>query len=140
MRTKLPDKWVRKAIFDLINNMSVSGKTIPCFDTNTVNYKGNYYVIMSTQTNVENSNKCKHGWRATILLDVFTRHKKNHGSRVLAEDIVDEIMERLIGFNLDPASEMRIHSINISTPNDISQKIDGEIIHRKFLRYELYIN
>lgn len=140
MSTALPDKWVRKAISDRVHNIEVSGKLIPCFDSNAANYNGNNYVIMSTQTNVQQPNKCRDGWRSTIMLEVFTRHEVNHGSRVHADDIVDEMLIELEDLSLESSSGLRISNIRFSTPNDITQKTDSNVIHRKFLRYELLIN
>ncbi len=140
MITPLPDKWVRKAISDRVHNLDVGNKVIPCFDSNAANYKGDHYIIMSTQTNVQTLNKCQDGWRSTILLEVFTRHKLNHGSRVLVDDIINEMLIELEDLNLEPASGLRIDNIGFSTPNDITSKAKGEIVHRKFLRYELLIN
>lgn len=140
MSTPLPDKWVRKAIYDIVHQIEVSDKVIPCFDTNAANYTGDHYVIMSTQTNVEDPNKCGNGWRSTILLEIFTRHRKNTGSRVLAEDIIDEMLVELEEFNLMSESGLRIQDRTISTPNDITQNTQTSVVHRKFLRYELSIN
>ena len=140
MTTPLPDKWVRKAIYDRVHNLDVGGKIIPCYDSNAENYDGDHYIIMSTQTNAQDPNKCQDGWRSTIVLEVFTRHKRNHGSRVLADDIINEMLVELEDLNLEPASTMRIHNIRYSTPNDITDKRRNEVVHRKFLRYELEIN
>ena len=138
--TTLPDKWVRKAIHALINNMTVGTQEIPCFDTNTANYNGDAYVILSTQTNLEESKKCKDGWRHTILIEAVTRKKRNDGSRVLSEDIIQSILEKTTDLELDTNSGLSIRNINVSTPNDISVKNDDNVIHRKFLRFEMLIN
>lgn len=140
MITALPDKWVRKAISDRVHNIDVNGTLIPCYDSKTANYNGNAYIIMSSQTNTQDPNKCQHGWRSTILLEVFTRHKKNHGSRVQADDIIDEMLEELEDLALELASGMRINNKKFSTPSDITSNTNSEVIHRKFLRYELEIN
>lgn len=136
----LPDKWVRKAFFDRIHNLDVGDKTIKCFDTQATAFHGDNYIILGTQTNVETFDKCGNGWRSTILIEVFTRHKKNTGSRVLADDIIQEILTECEDLNLEPASGLRMNTIKRSTPNDITSETRSEIIHRKFLRYELGIN
>ena len=138
--SKYPDKWIRKAFSGVLNGIVAGGKTFPCFDTNTLDYTGDTYYILSTQTAVETKNKCKSGWRSTILIEVFTRYKKNVGSRLLVDEAVEAAIEGLDGIALDPTSELVINAVSISTPNDISDKRGSEVIHRKFIRYELLIN
>ena len=62
MIKSLPNKWVKKAVYDVINNIVVDGKTIRCYDTNvTGNTKPNYYTLLTTQSNdVEKANKCEY--------------------------------------------------------------------------------
>lgn len=139
MNAVLPDKWVRKAIYDLINNMVVDTKTIPCYDMRATNYDGDAYVILSTQTNNQEFNKCDNGWLSTILLDVFTRYRKNTGSRLLADNIAEAILTNLYGMTLDPASGLTLNNVVITLPNDITDESGKEIIHRKLIRYELSI-
>lgn len=136
----LPDKWVRKAIYEAINNMVVDTKVIPCFDMRATGYSGTEYVILSTQTNTQTDTKCGSGWESSILLDVFTKYRKNSGNRLLADNISDAILTNLNGLQLDVASGMVINNITINFPSDITSEVDGEIIHRKLIRYELEIN
>lgn len=138
--SNLPDKWVRKALGTILDGLVVSGKTFKCFDTNTLNYIGDTYFILSTQTNTEVKNKCRSGWRSTVLIEVFTRYKKNVGSRVLAEDAIQMVLDGTEDLALDVASNLTINSKSVSTPNDITDKRGAEVIHRKFIRYELFIN
>lgn len=139
MTATLPDKWVRKAIWDAINDMVVDTLTIPCYDMRTTNYSGDAYVILSTQTNEQEFNKCGNGWLSTILLDVFTRYRKNTGSRLLADNIAQAILTALEGLSLDGSSGLTINNVIITLPNDITDESGTEIIHRKLIRYELSI-
>ncbi|MFA9202263.1 MAG: glycosyltransferase, partial [Candidatus Nanopelagicaceae bacterium] len=50
MITTNPDKHIRKAIFDLLNDIEVSGKTIKCFDSRiTGNAKLLNYILLTAQ-------------------------------------------------------------------------------------------
>ena len=133
----LPDKWVRKRIYDLIDGMVVDTKTIPCYDVSATNYDGDNYVIMSTQTNTDDPNKCGAGLDHSILLDVVTRFPKNTGSRLLADNIVQSIITLMDGFTLDVGSGLVATKIRLTIPNDLTNETDSEIVHRKFLRYEM---
>ena len=95
----LPDKYIRKSIFDLCNGMVVNTETINFYDSRiTGRIIPNYYVLFSTQTNgVDESSKCGYRWQSSILLDIVTRYPatNNTGSRLLVDDIANEIRNRL---------------------------------------------
>jgi hypothetical protein len=62
-----PDKYIRKAVFDLVNDIIVNGKTIKCFDIRvTGNSAANEYVLLTNQTKeIDKSTKC--GLRIGLL-------------------------------------------------------------------------
>ena len=142
----LPDKWIRKAVFDRIHRLGVDfdGEeiTIPCYDTIVPEKGKNHYVLMTTQTNTEVPNKCGNGWLSSILLNVVTRYPNtgNTGSRLLADDIANEILTELNDISLDAASGLVIQTKTIDFPNDISSLTESENIFRKLIRYEFIIN
>ena len=133
-----PDKWVRKAVHTAINNMVVESVPIPCYDVNTeTGYKGRFYVLMSTQNKNQTFNKCSKGWDYFILLDIVTRYGKNTGSRLMADNIEQEIINRLENLVLE--NNLTIHRTEITGEPDLATKTDSEVIHRKFLRYNFTI-
>ena len=133
------DKWVRKAIFDRINNITVNTETIPCYDIRATDYEGNFYTILSTQNKTDAPNKCGGGWNYFILIDIFTRYRKNTGSRMMADDIEEEIITQLDGIQLDAGANRKINRVRITSEPDITDVTRSEIVHRKFLRYEFGI-
>jgi hypothetical protein len=144
MNKSLPDKWVRKAIHTVINNMVVDGNTIPCYDTRipSKNVQSNFYVIMSTQTNqVLKQNKCENFWDSSILLDIITSYKgvANPGSRLLADNILDQVISLTNGLTLDVASGLEIMFQTENGINDLSTITETENIFRKLIRIELTI-
>ena len=138
----LPDKWIRKAISDRINNITVNGNVIPCFDSVvSSNIIPDYYVLMSTQTNQVNElTKCGDVWESSILLDIFTRYPStgNTGSRVLADDISDSV--RNLVNNLVLEGGFQVQNQILDFPPDISSETQNENVFRKFIRIELTIN
>ena len=135
----LPDKWIRKAVFNAVNGITVNGEVIPCYDLQATNYDGDNYVIMSTQTASQKDSKCGNGWDATILLDCVNRSRKNAGSRLMADDIAQGVIDALDGLQLS-GTAIRISSMRLNAPNDLVTELPSEIITRKLLRYELTIN
>lgn len=150
MNKSLPDKWVRKAVYDAINNMSVydvlsdTNILIPCFDSRqTANGGVNAYVIMSTQTNsVNKDTKCENSWESSILLDIITTYSSagNLGSRVLADNILDKARELTNALSLDVSSGLTILKQTEDFPNDLVSITPNENVFRKFMRIELFIN
>lgn len=144
MNKILPDKWVRKAIFDRINNIVVDDITIPCYDFIVPNSENTTaYCLISTQTNSElKANKCESSWQSSVLIDVFTRFNSsgNYASRLLADNIADEVRSKLELFSLDAESGLTIVLKTDYFENDIITQTDNEIVFRKLYRLELYIN
>lgn len=143
---QLPDKWVRKAIKDRIHNIDVdlvgTLNTIPCFDSFQSTGKKRYYTLLSTQTNELSKDKCGNGWESSILIDVVTKfsNASNPGSRVMADDIANEILQELEDLNLDPTSNLTISAIDIIFEPDIISFGTTQNVFRKLIRYELTIN
>ena len=146
----LPDKWIRKAIFSAINNMSVideiTGDTliVPCFDTRVTSSDDlTRYVLMTTQTNtVDKSVKCGNRWESSILLDIVTTFNEsgNYGSRLLADAILDKVRSLTNTLVLDVASGLEVVYQSQDFPNDLVTVTSTENVYRKFMRIELLIN
>lgn len=144
MNKSLPDKWVRKAVYDAINNVVVDTKTIPCYDTRvTGRTQPKHYVLLTTQSNtVDKANKCESRWESSILIDIVTRYNGsgNTGSRLLADNILDEVRNLTKSLVLNVESGLTIINQTQSFPNDISTQLPNQNIFRKLMRIELVIN
>lgn len=144
MNKTLPDKFVRKAVFDAINDIVVDTLTIPCFDSEVPEgLEVDHYVLMTTQTNtVDKSNKCEYWYESSILLDIVTSYSGvgNPGSRLLADNIADAVRSATDVLTLDAGSGLVVLRQAQSFPNDVVTKTSVENIFRKFIRIELTIN
>jgi hypothetical protein len=146
----LPEKWIRKAIFDVINNISVvdemSGDVlvVKCYDSRVMADNDiTQYVLMTTQTNtVDKSTKCGNRWESSILLDIVTTFNGagNYGSRLLADNILDKVRELTDSLTLDVASGLEVVYQSQDFPNDLVTVTSTENIYRKFMRIELLID
>ena len=141
MEKILPDKYIRKAIFDVLDGIIVNGNTINCYDMRVTGVDiPDHYILMTTQTaTVDKNNKCEYFWDSTILLDVFTSYQRqgNPGSRVLVDDIMEEVRDLTNDLVLDGG--LTVINQTQSFPNDITSVTSNEVVHRKFLRLELKI-
>tara|TARA_R110000868_G_scaffold249193_1_gene505742 strand:+ start:514 stop:966 length:453 start_codon:yes stop_codon:yes gene_type:complete len=146
----LPDKYIRKAIYTAINNMTVLDELnsqslqVPCFDSRvpTSNSK-DYYVLLTTQTNrVDKSVKCGYRWESSILLDIVTKYNGsgNPGTRLFADNILDKARELTNSLVLDVASNLKVVTQNQDFPNDIVSFTPSQSVFRKLMRIELLID
>ena len=142
MVKSLPDKWVRKAVYDAINNIVVDTITIPCYDNRVTGEQSDNYILLTNQSNeVNKRNKCGDDWESQILIEVYTRYglQGNTGSRLLADNILDKVRELTDVITLDVASNLEIVTQTQSFPSDLESTTSNQIIYRKFIRIEFLI-
>lgn len=144
MDKNLPDKWVRKAVHTAINNITVDGVVIPCYDTRVpIDENPQHYVLMTTQTNnTSKLTKCEDSYESSILLDIITSYDSigNIGSRLLVDNICDAVRNLTKNIVLDVASGLKIIRQTQDFPNDLNTITDTESVYRKFIRIEMFIN
>lgn len=132
-----PDKWIRKAFYDLITNNNISS----VWDMNVTG--GIYppeYVLLSTQTKLDNQiTKCGGQWDCTILLDIVTRYigTGNTGSRVRVNDIEEGIMSYIDEINI---TGFKIFNIYLESSTSLDSSDKEENIYRQLMRYRLIVS
>lgn len=141
MVTTNPDKYIRKAVFDLVNNIVVNTKTIKCFDTRvTGNSNLNEYVLLTSQTKeVLKPNKCEYQWETSLLIEIYTRTKNagNSGSRVLLNDIEQSIYTLFLPKITISGFQTLIQNVTFETQLDTITTTEN--IFRSFLRLNLIL-
>ena len=132
-----PDKHIRKAIFDKINNIVVSGKIIPCYDSRGTNAPSNYVLLTSQTKEVLKETKCEYEWETSTLIEIYTKVSSsgNTGSRVLLNDIEERVMT-LLNPKITVQGFTNITQ-NITFENSLETITDTEIIFRSFLRLNI---
>lgn len=137
--TTNPDKYIRKAIFDLTNNIVVSSKIIKCFDSRVTGTTApTEYILMTSQTKeVEKATKCDYRWETSLLIEIYTKTSSvgNTGSRLLLNDIeqavIDLITPKIIVAGFENLTQ------NITFETQLETITDTENIFRSFLRLNL---
>lgn len=132
-----PDKFIRKAISDNINNIVVSGKIIPCYDSRATNAPSNYVLLTAQSKEVLKETKCDYEWETSTLIEIYTKVSSsgNTGSRVLLNDIEQAIYTLLLP-KLTVQGFTNITQ-NITFENSLETITDTEIIFRSFLRLNI---
>ena len=142
MNKTLPNKWVRKAVYDAINDIIVDGVTIPCY-TSRVDNDYHFYTILATQTNNQRTtNKCESHWVSSILIDIVTIYNgtNNPANRSFVDNITDAIIQATNNLTLDVISGLKIEVQNIVGLDNLDNQTDTQNVFRNLLRYELTIN
>lgn len=137
MITINPDKYIRKSIYDLLNNIVVSGKTIKCYDSRVYgNQDVSDYIILANQMkNVDKATKCEYRWNGSIMIEIYTR---SSSSRVLLNDI-----EQAVTDLLTPKISVENYEViyqDITYVTQLESFTDTENIYRSFLTLELTLN
>lgn len=135
-----PNKWVRKAFYDACNGMTVDALTIPVYDVRATNYSGDNYILLSTQLNSPDRTKCGFSWEHTVELQIVTRKKKNAGSRLLGDNIVDAVLINCANLTLDAGSGMEILDQEVEVGPELLNETESEIVIQHIIRYIMRIN
>jgi len=137
MITINPDKYIRKAIYDLLNDIVVSGKTIKCYDARVYgNQDVTDYIILANQTkNVDKATKCEYRWQGSVLIEIYTR---SSSSRVLLNDIEQAVTDLLTPKISVDNYEVIFQNINYLT--QLESFTDTENIYRSLLTLDLTLN
>ena len=136
-----PDKFIRKAVFDAVNNIVVDTKIIKCFDSRvTGNANLTEYILMTAQDkDVLKKTKCEYEWSASLLIEIYTKYSSsgNTGSRVLLNNI-----EQAVSDALNPKLTIENFTTviqNITYETQLETVTDTENIFRSFLRLNLIL-
>lgn len=131
-----PSKYIRQYFVNAFANMVVSGKTVKVYDTHTPN-NDDVLIILSTQTGSNDRiDKCSITKNRTIEIQVITRFKGTTGSRLLLDDIVEEIQNRVQSIQVN---NFTVQDWNVSFPQDFVSTSTTETIFRKIINYNLII-
>jgi hypothetical protein len=150
MTKEFPNKWVKKAVYDAVNNIVVfdeiasANVTIPCYDTRVpTNNTSNFYVILSTQTNQDEPYTfCDRIWRSTLLLDIVTIYNGagNYGSNLMVNNITDAVRNAIINLSLSNETDLKLHNKKIESINNLDNITDTQNVFRNLMRLDLFIN
>lgn len=124
-----PNKYVRKAVYDLIND------TYPCFDMQvTGNKNPTEYVIISTQSKETNkANKCNYRWISYTLIDIVTIYNGagNTGSRVAVDDMQEFIENAVRNIEVD---NFEVINRTFEFPDGLDNISPTQNVYRNFIR------
>jgi len=129
-----PDKHIRKYFYDALNNQVVDTKTITVHDYRAPTNKDAYILMINQSMTPNRNNKCDIvSWNCYIILDVVTVYDNISGSRVLADNIKEMVMNNTQNISVDHFS---VDDVNITYPDDLNLITNTQSIFRKLINYE----
>lgn len=125
---------LRTAYFQQLNDLSVAGEEIPCYDTVVPdNISPAKAIIISTQTDSQVSNKHANISDCTVLIDVVTTSTSSTG-RKPCDLIADAVLQVITTANLGLDNFQLVTTKRIS--NDSLYHYDGsKHIYRRLIRF-----
>jgi len=141
---QLPDKWVRKAIFDGLNDSQIDSEVIKVYDYRVPIKKApKVYILMTSQTSTpDRGNKCVIPYTSIIRLEVVTQFASsgNTGSRLLADNTMQLVIDWFNGTDLiDNSSGFILSKKNIDFGTDIQTTLSNYSIFRKVAILSFYL-
>ncbi len=139
----IPDRWVRKAVYDNVNGVAVDGTPIPCFDYRTGGRNPQEYILLGAQFNDSNEfSLCGYRWTHTMNIECYTRvpSSGNPGSRLKADLIAEMVLANMQTLQLDPASGLEIVRYNVTLLTDFYEDDGQFIVASKIVQLNATIN
>ena len=140
----LPNKWLRKAIFDALDGLEVNREPINVYDTNVTSREDlAHYIVLSTQTaTVTRSNSCKDLWNATIIIEAVTVEPNAGlgGSRVKLDNVTQLVYDRLTNLEFHEQAGLNFFSYRLDSKNTLSSTTNNKLINRNILQLTAVIH
>ena len=150
MIKEFPNKWIKKASFDVLNNLVVFDEinevnvTIPCYDTRVPPTNTSpYYILLSTQTNVDEPYTfCDRIWQSTLLIDIMTFYGStgNTGSNLMVNNITNAVRNAMNDLTLSVSTTLKVHNQRIESITSFDNITETQNVFRNLMRYNFFIN
>jgi len=140
----VPDKWVRKAVVDALNGLTIDNIPIDVYDWRVTGADlPDDYIVINSQSNFKLYNKCEYLWENLTTIQVVSQYflPGNPGSRLFADDVMNEAQKIISqGLVLDSGSDLKIVRQNLEFPADFSDTTTNQNIYIKSIALNLLIN
>jgi len=140
---KDPNFALRRAYFQRLNGaLNYNGENVPVY--NRPPDEDKYpFVVLSSQTSIDESNKTSYQWECTLLVDVVTGFDGNYGgfqqADYIANQIIGLIRTRQIEY-LDLGEDFQMVTSTVDDMTTIDSQSNSHYICRKLIRFRHIIN
>jgi len=138
---------IRKAVIAAISPLTLSGVTLPVYDTelppgiNPAVYQGSAaYVLITDQNEVETTNNdCSIRQSATFQINIVTKFAQGNGGKKLSENISNAIQLKMTLDYLTLPIDLQAISIRKNFSRTQIEQGSSQIAYQKILSYTLDI-
>jgi hypothetical protein len=138
---------IRKAIIAAISPLTLSGVTLPVYDTelppgiNPANYQGSAaYVLITDQNEAETTNNdCSIRQNATFQINIVTKFAQGNGGKKLSENISNAIQLKMTLDYLTLPADLQAINIRKNFSRTQIEQGSSQIAYQKILSYTLDI-
>jgi hypothetical protein len=138
---------IRKAVIDAISPLTLSGVTLPVYDTelppsvNPANYQGSAaFVLITDQNEAETTNNdCSIRQNATFQINIVTKFAQGNGGKLLSENISNAIQLKMNLDDLVLPADLQAVNIRKNFSRVQIEQGSSQIAYQKILSYTLDI-
>lgn len=138
---------IRKAIIAEISPLTLSGVTIPVYDTelppgiNPVNYLGSQaYVLITDQNEAETTNNdCSIRQTASVTINIITKFPQGSGGKKASETISNVIQQAITKENLSLPAGIQLLNLRKAFSRVQIEQGSSQIGYQKIIGYNLDI-
>lgn len=125
---------LRQAYYQQLNGLSVDGQTISCYDTVAPdNISASNFIVLSTQTSSQESNKHANVSDCTLLIDIVTKSTSSTG-RLTCDEIANAVTQEILTADLSLTNFQLVTTVMVSNES-LYHKSDSQHIYRRLIRY-----
>jgi hypothetical protein len=138
---------IRKAVINAISPLTLSGVTLPVYDTelppgiNPANYQGSAaFVLITDQNEAETTNNdCSIRQNATFQINIVTKFAQGNGGKLLSENISNAIQLKMNLNDLVLPGDLQAVNIRKNFSRVQIEQGSSQIAYQKILSYTLDI-
>jgi hypothetical protein len=138
---------IRIAVINAITPLTLSGVTIPIYDTelpptiNPANYVNSAaFVLITDQNEAETTNNdCSIRQNATIQINIVTKFPQGSGGKKLSENISNAIQQKMTLDYLTLPDDLQVINIRKNFSRTQIEQGSSQIAYQKILSYTLDI-
>jgi hypothetical protein len=138
---------IRIAIINAISPLTLSGVTIPIYDTelppsiNPANYQGSAaFVLITDQNEAETTNNdCSIRQNATFQISIITKFPQGNGGKKLSENISNAIQQKMNLTDIVLPGDLQAINIRKNFSRVQIEQGSSQIAYQKILSYTLDI-
>ena len=138
---------IRIAVIDAITPLTLSGVTIPIYDTelppsvNPANYQGSAaFVLITDQNEAETTNNdCSIRQNATFQISIITKFPQGNGGKKLSENISNAIQQKMNLMDIVLPGDLQAINIRKNFSRVQIEQGSSQIAYQKILSYTLDI-